>query len=82
MKKEVHYLMTQEQLKKYQVISMAAEGRITIREAAESLGLSERQIKRLKKGVMEEGPAFLIHKNTGRKPQHAFTDESRTKLSY
>ncbi|QSQ10286.1 hypothetical protein H0A61_02687 [Koleobacter methoxysyntrophicus] len=37
--------MTQEQLKKYQVISMAAEGRITIREAAESLGLSERQIK-------------------------------------
>ncbi|QSQ09768.1 hypothetical protein H0A61_02148 [Koleobacter methoxysyntrophicus] len=72
--------MTQEQLKKYQVISMAAEGRITIREAAESLGLSERQIKRLKKGVMEEGPAFLIHKNTGRKPQHAFTDEIKNKI--
>jgi hypothetical protein len=34
MKKEVHYLMTQEQLKKYTVISMAAEGRITIGEAA------------------------------------------------
>jgi|GEM_PF-6919054 hypothetical protein len=41
---------------------MTIEGKITTREAAESLGLSERQIIRLKKGVMYEGPAFLIHK--------------------
>lgn len=72
--------MTQKQLNRYKAISMTIEGKITIREAAESLGLSERQIKRLKKGVMEQGPAFLIHKNTGRKPQHAFTDEIKNKI--
>lgn len=29
---------------------------------------------------MEQGPAFLIHKNTGRKPQHAITDEIKNKI--
>jgi len=40
MNDEVRYLMTQKQLNRYKVISMAIEGKITIREAAESLGLS------------------------------------------
>ncbi|WP_432654134.1 helix-turn-helix domain-containing protein [Thermincola potens] len=48
---------------------------MTIREAAEILSLSERQVKRIKKGVKEYGEAFVIHKNRGRKPSHALTDE-------
>lgn len=72
--------MTQKQLNRYKVISSVIDGKLSISEAAMSLGLSERQIKRLKKGVMEQGPAFLIHKNTGRKPQHALTDELKTKI--
>ncbi|AVX21737.1 helix-turn-helix domain-containing protein [Carboxydocella thermautotrophica] len=72
--------MTQEQLNRYKVISSLIDGKLSISEAAMSLGLSERQIKRLKKGVMERGPAFLIHKNTGRKPQHALTDELKSKI--
>jgi len=48
--------------------------------AAVSLGLSERQIKRLKKGVMQEGAAFLIHKNTGRQPHHAIPDNTIQKI--
>jgi len=42
--------MTQKQLNRYKVISSVIEGKILIREAAVSLGLSEHQIKRLKKG--------------------------------
>ncbi|AVX19462.1 ISNCY family transposase [Carboxydocella thermautotrophica] len=72
--------MTQKQLNRYKVISSLIDGKLSISEAAMSLGLSERQIKRLKKGVMEQGPAFLIHKNTGRKPQHALTDELKSKI--
>lgn len=75
MKNEVYYLMSQKQLNRYTVISQLIEGNLTTRDAAESLGLSERQVKRLKKGVREKGPAFLIHKNTGRKPVHAFSDD-------
>lgn len=72
--------MTQKQLNRYSVISSVIEGKSTISEAAQNLGLSERQVKRLKKGVMEQGPAFLIHKNTGRKPKHAITDEMKEKI--
>lgn len=80
MKKEVRYLMTQKQLNRYKVISMAIEGKLTNDEAAKVLNLSKRQIIRLKKGVKEEGASFLIHKNTGRKPSHAINDEVKQKI--
>lgn len=72
--------MSQKQLNRFNVISMAIEGKVTIREAAERLGLSERQVIRLKKGVINEGPAFLIHKNIGRIPQHAISEEVKEKI--
>lgn len=72
---EVQYLMTQKQLNRYKVISLVIEKKLTIAEAANDLGLSERQIIRLKKGVIKHGPGFLIHKNSGRKPSHAIPDE-------
>jgi len=74
MKGKVYYLMSQEQLKRYTVIEKTIEGSMTIREAAELLGLSMRQVIRLKKGVRENGAAALIHKNQGRKPAHAIPD--------
>ena len=63
MKGKVHYLMSQEQLKRYTVIEKTLEGSMTIGEAAKHLGLSVRQVIRLKKGVGESGAAALIHKN-------------------
>lgn len=67
--------MTQTQLNRFKVISLVIEGKATVAEAAEDLKLSERQVKRLKKGVKEQGPEFLIHSNTGRKPSHAVSEE-------
>ncbi|AZK59180.1 hypothetical protein Daudx_0627 [Candidatus Desulforudis audaxviator] len=32
-------------------------------------------IMRLKKGMKQEGEAFLVHKNRGRKPKHAITHD-------
>ena len=60
------------------VISRVIDGIITVRQAADMLGLSERQIKRLKKGVQKEGPAALAHGNRGRKPAHALPDATRS----
>ena len=80
MNKEVHYQMSQKQLGRYVTISRLSEGQITTEEAANSLGLSTRQILRLKKGVREYGANALIHKNTGRKPQHAIDDSLREKI--
>ena len=45
--------MTQDERNKLYVARCLLDGKMTIREAAEVLGLSERQVKRLKKGVRE-----------------------------
>jgi len=58
---------------KFNVISRVVDGVMTIKEAANMLGLSERQIKRLKKGAQTEGAAALVHKNRGRSPKHALS---------
>jgi DNA-binding Lrp family transcriptional regulator len=57
------YLMTNLEIKKNHWITLANEGKVTVSEAAEALGLSTRQIKRLKKGVKEKGVAAIIHGN-------------------
>ena len=72
--------MTRKQLNRYEVINKANAGVITVREAAEALGLSERQIKRLKKKVAEEGAAAVIHKNTLKIPNHAMPQETADKI--
>ena len=72
--------MTQKEITRLIVINQTIDKVITVREAAELLDLSERQVIRLKKGVVEQGPAFIIHKNRGRKPQHTLPDEVRMKV--
>ncbi len=67
--------MNQEERNKLYVARCLLDKKITIREGAELLHLSERQVKRLKKGVREQGDTFVIHKNRGRKPGHALSNE-------
>jgi transposase len=80
MNNEVHFLMSQTQLNRFAVISKVIDGHTTIAEAAVSLGISQRQIIRLKQGVKAEGATFLIHKNTGRKPNHTLNDKLATDI--
>lgn len=67
--------MTQRERTKLYIARCLLDGKMTISEAAQILSLSERQVKRIKKGVKEHGDAFVIHKNRGRKPSHALNDE-------
>ena len=69
--------MTQKEIMKLKVINQAIDGTLTVKEAASVLALSERQIKRLKKGVRTEGPEFIIHKNRNRPPAHTITEYTR-----
>jgi len=59
------------------VIEQTIAGKLTIAQAAQLLNLSERQVKRLKKGVMVQGEAFLVHKNRGCTPKNAIPREVR-----
>ena len=67
--KEGIIILSQKQLKTFTVINRFIDKSISRQQAAELLGLSTRQISRLKKGVLTSGAESLIHKNTGRKPQ-------------
>lgn len=78
--KEGSITLSQEQLKTFKVINSFIDKSISRQQAAELLSLSPRQITRLKKGILESGAESLIHKNTGRKPAHTVSDETKEKV--
>ena len=65
MENEVHYLMSQKQLNRYVVLDNLIQGLISTADAACVLGLSERQILRLKKGVLEQGTSLALGRICG-----------------
>jgi len=63
-------VMSQKEVKRVPVIHNVITGQITQIEAANILGITDRQIRRLTKEVKEKGDIGLIHKSRGR-PSHA-----------
>jgi transposase len=76
MREEI-FAVTQREITKLRVVNQTIDRVITIREAARLLNLSERQVIRLKKGVLQHGAAFIIHKNRGRKPNRAISKDAQ-----
>lgn len=72
--------LSKEELNRLLVIQKHIEGLITINEAAKILDLSSRQVKRLKKGVLELGPQSLAHGNRGRVPKHAIPEDVKDQV--
>jgi transposase len=69
-KKEVIFSMSE--AKRFGVMQAVVEQKMTIRDAAAVLQLSMRQIKRIKKKVVQVGPQGVSHGNRGRTPAGAF----------
>lgn len=63
------HTMSEKEIKKTEIMSQLAEKQITQRMAAEHLGISVRQVKRLWKNYQELGAEGLINKSRG-KPSH------------
>jgi transposase len=59
---------------------MYSEGAITRKKAAETLGMSERQVTRMRKEYERLGDGYVIHKNTGRTPPNALLGELKEKV--
>lgn len=75
MSKELVKLSPRE-LKYHEVISKVLAGKLTNRQAAEELGLTIRQVRRLKPKVQDHGAQGLVHKNRGRIPNNKISDDS------
>ena len=64
------------------MISEVNEGYLKVREAAFTLGLSQRQIYRIKVCVQEEGSMGVIHKSKGKKSPRHLTEGIRDKIDH
>lgn len=73
--------LTQAEMKKVLVVQRVLDGRMTNKEGAIALGLTERHVIRLKKKYLIGGPQELAHKNRGSKPAHALPDALKDQVT-
>ena len=73
-------LMSERQWKRADVIKRLAKGLLTTAMAATVLGLSERQVRRIRRAVEERGRAALVHGNRGRRPSNTTADKVRARV--
>lgn len=62
------------------VVESIEAGELTVAEGAAALGLSRRQMKRLRKKVREGGPGGIVHGNVGRAPKHKVPAAMRARI--
>ena len=72
--------LSQGQLQRIKVIENAVKGRISVEEAAELLGLSARQITRLKQQSQQELADWVYHGNTGKAPANRISEAVRNQV--
>ena len=73
-------MMSQEELRRISLINQAIGGSITQVKAAEVIGISDRQARRLVKRVREEGNTGIVHKSRGRLGNRRIEDEIKNKV--
>jgi transposase len=67
---EGELIVSQRDLHRMHVIQLTLEGRESVGKGAELLGLSARQVKRLRKKMRERGTQGLVHGNRGQKARN------------
>jgi transposase len=72
--------MSQSELQKVKVIENAVEGRITVAQASQLLGLSARQVKRLKGRYRPDTVGWARHGNRGRKQPWRLAEAVRRRI--
>ena len=74
--------LTMKEAERYKVISEVEEGYLKVKEAAGILGLSERQVYRIKARVEREGAGGVIHRSKGKKAPLWLTEEIKDKIDH
>ncbi|MGI6241870.1 MAG: helix-turn-helix domain-containing protein [Candidatus Omnitrophota bacterium] len=72
--------MSQKELRRLHFVRSALGKVITQAEAAEGIGISERQIRRIAKRVREEGERGLIHRSRGQLSNRAIPVQVKSKV--
>lgn len=72
--------MSKRQWKRLDAVERVGWGTLTVGEAAEVLGLSKRQVRRLRRAVERRGAKGVGHGNAGRAPAHRLEEEVRDQI--
>ena len=72
--------LNREENRRAMILAGATQRGRTNREIAEVLGISIRQVQRLRKRIEEAGPTGLAHGNRGTKPGHALSDKLASEI--
>jgi len=73
-------ILTPEEGRRLHVLTLLAGKQISVGQAAEALGLSPRQVRRLRVALRREGPAALSHGNRGRRSARRLPDALRRQI--
>jgi len=74
--------LTMQEAERYKVISEVEEGYLKVKEAAGILGLSERQVYRIKARVKREGTGGVIHRGKCKKDPYWLTDKIKERIDH
>ena len=72
--------MSEKEVNRLEVIQRVKEKRLKQKAAAEQLGVSERQVKRLLRKYRQEGAAGLVSKRRGKPSNHQMAEGQRKKV--
>jgi len=72
--------MAEWQWKRWDAVARLASGKLTTAEAAQVLGLSGRQFRRVRRAVEREGRRALLHGNRGRAPVNKLGAKLRARI--
>lgn len=69
-----------EEGRRLHVLSLLERGRITTAQAAEALGITPRQVRRLRRRLQQHGPEGLAHGSRGRRSARRLPDALRVQI--
>lgn len=72
--------LTMKEQRKNDIIVKLISKEITISKASSLLGLSERQVKRIKKKYLNEGMTSVIHKNKGKTTNRGYSNNLKERI--
>lgn len=72
--------MSEREWKRLEAVERVKRRMLTNVEAAGMVGLSERQVRRLRRRVEEQGRLGVVHGNRGRAPAHRLAEELRRRI--
>jgi transposase len=74
--------LTMQEAERYKVISEVEGGYLKVKEAGDILGLSERQVYRIKARVEREGAGGVIHRSKGKKRPRWLRERVKDKIDH